>query len=301
MSKKIFIATIIICVILASSIAVTMAYAQTAPFIPQFSVKFEEHPYDVPPAYGIDPYTGANITVQEGYHVPNQTVTVTIGNQYFASTIGGDNYYLYYNIRAKGHFGEDWTEFYPIDLYHENDPHTYELNLPYTFLSPSSSEYTEVTLPVNYPSDSQVDFQMEAILWRGFQYLVPDTTVVPVPTNSGHYEQRYAFYERSGWGNTQTISIPEQPLVSESPSTSPTHSPTPSSSPSSTPTLTASPIKTPSPSSTQQSIEPTTNLGPPPINGLAPTNLISILIIAAFVIIAVVGFLDYFRKTRKQK
>lgn len=192
--------------------------AQTTPSVPEFTLKFEEHPYDLPPVYGIDQYTGANVTIQEGQHIPNQTITITTKNQPLYSSFNGDTYYLYYNVRAKGYFGENWNEFYQIDPYHSYDSGTYGTSLPNGLLSSSNSELTVTTVPVSYPSGSQVDFQAESIVWRGFQYFVPDTYLFP--NASGHYEQRFAFYAASGWSDTQTITIPSSPSIT--PSISPT-------------------------------------------------------------------------------
>ena len=35
------------------------------PSVPEFTLKFESHPYDVPSTYKIDPYTGKNLTDEE--------------------------------------------------------------------------------------------------------------------------------------------------------------------------------------------------------------------------------------------
>jgi hypothetical protein len=39
------------------------------PSVPEFSLKYVDHSYDVPTTYGTDPYTGKTIITQEGYHV----------------------------------------------------------------------------------------------------------------------------------------------------------------------------------------------------------------------------------------
>jgi hypothetical protein len=82
-----------------------VVYAQTLPSVPEFTLKFEAQPYDLPPTYGIDSYTGKNVTIAEGGHVENKSIVVTIKNQ----PSSGD---LYYNVRYKGHFEESWTELY---------------------------------------------------------------------------------------------------------------------------------------------------------------------------------------------
>jgi hypothetical protein len=154
-----------------SLMIVETAGAQTKPSIPEFSITVETQ----------------------------QTVTVTIKNSY--------NYYTFYNIRAKDHFSDNWTEFF--------DAHTYTETNPRGYISPSNTENTTINLQINYAPGSQVDFQTEAIQWGPIQVWVPES---PYPWDStpAHYEQRISYYGTSGWGNTQTITIPET-------STSPTH------------------------------------------------------------------------------
>ncbi|MCL2691148.1 MAG: hypothetical protein FWE56_02700, partial [Candidatus Bathyarchaeota archaeon] len=49
--------------------------AATKPSIPQFSVNFVNHPYDVPPTTSTHPYTGV-VTNTPGYRVDNWTIDV---------------------------------------------------------------------------------------------------------------------------------------------------------------------------------------------------------------------------------
>ena len=56
------------------------AFAQSLskPSVPEFSLKLAAHPYDVPPTYEIEPYTGEKVLPEEGYHVENRSVEITI-------------------------------------------------------------------------------------------------------------------------------------------------------------------------------------------------------------------------------
>ena len=77
------ISLIFVFVLTASSlIIVKPTWAQTKPSVPEFTVKLEDHSYDVLTTYSIDPYTGENVT-HAGYHVENKTIEVTIKNQPF--------------------------------------------------------------------------------------------------------------------------------------------------------------------------------------------------------------------------
>ena len=69
----------------------------------------------MPPIYGIDPYSGQNVTIQAGYYVDNRTIEFTIKKQPFtAYTDSGGNYIgLYYNFRYRGLYGNEWS-YYPF-------------------------------------------------------------------------------------------------------------------------------------------------------------------------------------------
>lgn len=54
------------------------------PSVPEFTLKYLDYSYDVPPTYGIDQYTGENVTVKYGYHVDNRSIEFTFKNQPFA-------------------------------------------------------------------------------------------------------------------------------------------------------------------------------------------------------------------------
>jgi hypothetical protein len=105
MNNKALIAALAVCAFCTLLLMPVVVYAQTLPSVPEFTLKFEAQPYDLPPTYGIDSYTGKNVTIAEGGHVENKSIVVTIKNQ----PSSGD---LYYNVRDKGHFEESWTELY---------------------------------------------------------------------------------------------------------------------------------------------------------------------------------------------
>ena len=204
MNKRV---AVLLTVILAvSALLVAKPAPALAQSVPEFTLKLEAYPYDVPPKYAIDPYTGKNVTVQEGYHAENKSIVVTIKNQLAPST-------LYYNVRSKGHFGDTWTEHYTYGLYST-------VSLP----SQSDSEYTVLLIPAVYPftNGSRVDFQVEAQLWHNVEVFISDHPTFPAPYNEiGHYEQRFMMDTTSGWSSTQTITI-EWSDTPSSPSPKPT-------------------------------------------------------------------------------
>jgi hypothetical protein len=179
------------------------------PSVPEFTLKFVDNSYDVPPTYGIDPYTGKNVTTQAGHHVENKSIEVTIKNQPFANSSDGNTYHLYYNIRTKGHFGQDWTELYHFvsllsSPYNESN-NIFSEYVPDTFPHESKSDFTVLILPANYPPNSQVDIQVEAIVGHDSQWWEVDHNLAP--QIGGHYQPAIAFDTESGWSNTQTLTI----------------------------------------------------------------------------------------------
>ncbi len=174
------------------------------PSVPEFTVKLVAYPYDVPSSTTthIDQYTGEKtVRTTPGYQVENRSIEIMIKNQPFTpyNDSDGNVIRLYYNVRVKGHFGDNWEELYSRsrDSASANPV-------------PSNSEYTVLSLPADYPDGGQVDFQVEALagyykywadsrVWFAFGYVLE-----PV--------------EASGWSNTQTITIENPEIIPEFPS-----------------------------------------------------------------------------------
>ena len=49
-----------------------------SPSVPEFTIKYEAHPYYVAPTYTTDPYTGKSVESKAGYVEENQTIEFTI-------------------------------------------------------------------------------------------------------------------------------------------------------------------------------------------------------------------------------
>ena len=161
------------------------------PSVPEFTVKLVDHSYDVPTTYSVDQYTGKTIT-HYGYHVENKSIEVSIKNQPFTPYTDADGHEvkLYYNIRVKGHYGEDWTAPTSFQGY---DPIS---RIPVY----SSSGYTVVTCSASYPADAKVDFQVEAFVGHLYYDSLPDHPLAIFTA--------FKVDATSGWSNTQTIIIP---------------------------------------------------------------------------------------------
>ena len=181
----------------SSLIMVSPAFAQSIPkpSVPEFTLKFVAHPYDVPPTYGIDPYTGKNVTITEGYHVLNKTIEVTVRNQPF------NTYSLYYNVSMKGHYENDWT-------YFPNGDKCYPA---------SNSDYTVITISEYYSRPAgvgevtdpiQIDFRVEALI--GYYTRIYGDYVFPI----GQTYHDVFNGETSSWSNTQTLTLTQISILS---------------------------------------------------------------------------------------
>jgi hypothetical protein len=190
----------------SSLIMVESALAQSIPkpSAPEFTLKLADHSYDVPATYSTDPYTGQNIT-HPGYHVENKTIDITIKNQPFASSINGATYQLYFNIRDKGSFEDNWTELSWTD------------RTSGTLVPQSNSQYTVVSYPTqSYPINASLDFQIQALI-GGYYQVTPQDPFIPSYTGFGILAAG-----ESAWSSIQTITLNESQTLSPSPIATPT-------------------------------------------------------------------------------
>jgi hypothetical protein len=195
------------------------------PSVPEFSLKVVAYPYDVAPTITIDPYTGKNITTSYGYREENKSIEVTIKNQPFTSTLDASGNYtsLYYDVRFKGHYSDDW--YYADSAYNAS-------NSDYTVIAISLRQIALVSPGERPISDGdQIDFKVRALI--GYK-ITKAYDSIGLPPELRYYHE---FIGQAGdWSNTQTITIGE----SQTPTLSPSPSPTATSSPATTPTPTPS-------------------------------------------------------------
>jgi hypothetical protein len=206
--------------LLFSSIAfVESAYAQTStpqPAVPEFTLKLINSTYNV-----VDPYTGVS---QQKY---NSSIEISIKNQQFTYS----DYHLYYNVRTKPRFGEEWTEIYPIltraTAPYNNDTKSFPTAKFLTdefrpALEASNSDYTVVSYALNgenayyafdgLSSNAHIDFQVEAIVGHNAQAWYVQHPLYP--EYGGYYEQAIAYDTDSGWSGTKTLNLQENTTTS---------------------------------------------------------------------------------------
>ncbi len=180
------------------------------PSVPQFTLKYVDNSYDVPPktTSSTDPYTGkTTTTTTPSYHVESKTIQATIKNNIGAS---------YYNFRYKGHYADEWS-------YEPFDPDRgYFLgdfgSVPY---QASNSSHTVATLPSilfnSVTAGGLIDVQVQALFGNFDATPYGHFIDVGGPTYDFRFEGT-----TSDWSDTQTVVFGESetptPSVPEFPS-----------------------------------------------------------------------------------
>jgi hypothetical protein len=206
-------------------VGLTVAEPIPKPQVPQFSLRYVDKSYDIPPqtTTTIDPYNGQTITnTIPGRHVENYIIELTIKNQQHATTLGNNTLTLYYFTRLKGHFAENWTypdSSFPSWAAYHDPSYTGDKSMwgNYANALPIQSDFenTILTFPANYRIGDRIDFQIQALL--AYQQTID--------SYNGLYPiKEYIFhYNPSDWSNTQTITITDNPASANN-----TANPTPS-------------------------------------------------------------------------
>ena len=168
------------------------AQSTSKPSVPEFTVKYVDNSYYVPPTTTTDPYTGETVTQGGFYGKGKPEIEITIKNQPFTG--------LHYQVRTKGHFSQDWSivEYWIKEAYNPPDPYPeQDYTAEYTILKFGS------LVSQNIPSRGQIDIQVQA--------LIGHDTIRGDPAHSALYNMYYPIYdfsgESSGWSDTQTLTI----------------------------------------------------------------------------------------------
>jgi hypothetical protein len=206
-------------------VMIESAFAQSIPkpSVPEFTLKLVDNSYDVPPipptspTYTKDPYSGKQIILSPGssgvpgYHVENKTIELWIKNQQYSYSNGSAVFHVYFDVRTKGHFGENWTELNPT-VYLPTMRFNINFNgapAPYLNSNPiqSNSDYTILSFNGNYAAGDQVDFQAKAMIGHESQYYAGKYYGGNFIFDD-YFLQGTAFDVGSDWSPTQTITIP---------------------------------------------------------------------------------------------
>lgn len=193
--RRNFVLFIILTIIISSLslVFVKPANAQSIPVpsVPKFTLRLADHSYEVPSTTisTFNPYNNQTATTTiPGYHMTNITIDLDIVNQPYPAIINGNASFVYYDVRIKGHFGQEWTELFP---YYSNSP------------IQSNSQDTIISLPANYQVGDQIDVQVQAAI--GYKII----TYIGHPPQPNVYTESIDFqHASSDWSPTQTFNMP---------------------------------------------------------------------------------------------
>jgi hypothetical protein len=193
-----------------------IAQSMLKPSIPEFTLKFVDSSYCVPASNttSIDPFTGNKTVINRyGYYMENKSIAVSIQNQPFTPYKDANGNYvdLYYDIRWKGHFGDNWWDYNStfkllLNSFSGFDNSGFPLpNSEFKIISFPMGEDVNGHMLVlgNISAGGKVDFQVKAFLGYYTQAMYPS---VPGFRDASYY----VFHgESSSWSNIQTITVPE--------------------------------------------------------------------------------------------
>ncbi len=199
------------------------------PSVPEFTVQYVNHPYDLAPTTTVDPYTGKTIVTSQGGHFDNFSIEVKIKNQAFISTIdsSGNHTSLYYNLRFKGHFENETNwKYYPViptDFGSASHPvNPFQTGARGSqYLDASKSDYSIFTLPnwlvSNVPQGGQIDVQVQTLIGHDNKH----------DWGLGQFGEWITYYfegEYTDWSSTQIVTIDKNTALT--PTSTPSPSPT---------------------------------------------------------------------------
>jgi hypothetical protein len=157
------------------------------PSVPQFTLSYVDHSYDVPAktTSSQDPYTGeVKTSTIPGYRVTNFTIDVTIRNQAYPAIVNGNSSYMRYEVQSKGHYQEGWTGGYSV-------------------VADKNSEYTIFPVPASsFTVGGEVDFRVAASLGYDYRYYF------------GFFPYTGFAHESSDYSSTKTIIVGTSPPTS---------------------------------------------------------------------------------------
>jgi hypothetical protein len=178
----------------------TSGQSISKPSAPEFNVKYVNNAYDVPPTTSstTDPYTGKTVTTTTpGYRVEEKSIQITVTNQPFTPYTDehGNSINLFYNVRYRGHFGDESSWITPFYKTIRNGEYGFTQKNPQ-----SNSQYTLITVPSEFRAGDVIDFQVQTM--EGYHTSWEPILVAVMGTSQFTGVS-------SDWSNTQTITIGE--------------------------------------------------------------------------------------------
>lgn len=201
------------------------AQAIPKPPVPELTVKFVNHSYDVPSSTTTttNPYTGENtVTTEQGYHIQNDSFVISITSPPTSSDeMDGKIIQLFYLVQSKGHYSTYWSNLTYTGGYEFLSSNTGYVEKVMQLSGNNGTEYYEngynnygYAGVVGGQYGGQVDFRVCSLV--GYTVTVQDD---PNPFNFRYpYHTEWVILQSSDWSNILTVSIPDGSVSS---STSP--------------------------------------------------------------------------------
>lgn len=214
--------TLIITMSCLTLLTVHPANAQTnsKPSVPEFTVKYEKHYSDKPAVYNTNPYNGQQEIISPASRSEWETITIIIKNQPFTPYQTKEGHttrdiYLYYSVKHKGHFEEEWSRFTPDYYSNQSDGENTEIIFylgvtgPEGCIMPPGENLLQQPVP---QAGDKIDFQVEALIG----WVEPGGLVTTTMGMNVYYPGTFSGVE-SGWSNTQTFILPDTSTVTALP------------------------------------------------------------------------------------
>lgn len=169
------------------------------PSTPEFTISLADHSYDADPVTSstTNPYNNQTTTITiPSQHIKNVNIDLTIKNQPYPVTIEGNTSQMFFFVRTKGHYAQDFSNDYQyIPLYVSDYP-------DFPNVMQSGSDYTVISLSIEgYNIGDEIDYQVAAVLAYGCSFT--RTAIPPM------FEFKYIRAATSNWSATQTFTIPD--------------------------------------------------------------------------------------------
>ncbi len=209
--------------------------AQTIPkpSVPQLSISFVNHSYDVPSTTTTttNPYTGENIaTIKEGYHVQNDSFVLSVRSQPLTinDKVDGNSIKLFFIVQSKGHYSDYWKN---LTYVGDSWPFIYTNNgfaqKTMQLSGNNGTTYAEEGGYNNYGYDGfvggqyggQVDFRAMSVI--GYSVTVKDD--INIFNFRYPYHEEFVALQSSDWSPIHTVSVPDGKVtISEATNQTPT-------------------------------------------------------------------------------
>ncbi len=171
------------------------------PSTPEFTVSLVDHSYETEPITSstTNPYNNKTTTTTiQSQHIKNVTIDLTIKNQPYPATIAGNTSQMFFFVRTKGHYTQDFAEDLQVIPFYVADYRTFPI------IMQSDSDYTVISLPTeNYSVGDEIDIQVAAVL--AYACTFTRETLPPMT------EFKYIRAATSNWSVTQTFTMPNTP------------------------------------------------------------------------------------------